>query len=164
MVRFWRPILPGRHIRMLYVAEDLFLEINSGGSDAYRMGQLQRDFDVFCQGPLITVGYGRESTCFMKPLEPIEDEVWEIRSRDPEPQVRVFGRFLLPDTFIATNAEFRDQLGEPGRSKWDGNNWPAEILRCKRRWEVFLPAQKPFSGDSVHEYITSGAVEVGNLP
>lgn len=163
-LHFWTPLLPGPHVRVLYVATDLLDEIRSDERDPYRMGQLHRDFDRFCQGGLITIGYGRESRCLMKPLDPRADEVWELRSRDPRPQVRVFGRFAAPDVFVATNAEYRDELGEPDLTRWEGNNWPAEILRCKARWRVLVPGQAPIRGDSIHDYITVGAVEVGRLP
>jgi hypothetical protein len=164
MLRFWKPLLPRPRIRMLYVAGELVEEIQFNGRNDYRMGQLHRDFDFFCQSRRITVGLGREATCFMKPLEPVEDEVWELRSRDPEPQVRVFGRFALPDCFVATHAAFRDDLGDLSWSRWEGNNWPIEIQRCKSKWAVLLPSQIPFSGGSIHAYITRGAVDLSRLP
>lgn len=163
-LHFWEPLLPGAHIRMLYVANDLYHEVLGGQRDGYRMGSLVRDFDRFCSGSQITVGTGRESTCFMKPLEPVDDEVWELRCRDPQPQVRVFGRFALPDIFVATNALYRDELGDISQTKWEGNSWPAEILRCKRKWATILPALPPYSGGSIHAYITQGAIDVDNLP
>ena len=164
MLRFWKPLLPRPRIRMLYVAKELVDEIESNDRDEYRMGQLSRDFDFFCQSPRIAVGTGRETTCFMKRLEPGADEVWELRSRDPEPQVRVFGRFAQPDCFVATHAAFREDLGDLSWSRWEGNNWPTEIQRCKSKWAVLLPSQVTFSGGSIHAYITSGAVDLSNLP
>lgn len=164
MLRLWRPLLPRPHTRVLYVTAELLEEIETNDRDEYRMGQLHRDFDFFCQSPRLTVGRGRKTECFMKPLEPVDDEVWELRSRDPEPQVRVFGRFAAPDTFIATHAAFRDDLGDVSWSRWEGNNWPTEIQKCKSRWTVLLPSQVPFSGGSIHAYITRGAVDVSSLP
>jgi hypothetical protein len=164
-LRRWVPLVRGSGAgRTLYVEEALFNEITSKDNESFRIGVLSRDLDHFCNGGSITVGRGRESTCRMKPLDPSENEVWEIRSRDPEPQVRVFGRFCFQDEFIATNAEFRDNLGNPDLSKWQGNNWPAEILRCQRAWDRVLPGQTPYSGVDVHDYISTGAIELGKLP
>lgn len=166
MLHRWEPLVRGRgdYTRELYVADALFREITEGEPDSHRMGVLSRDFDHFCNGGLITVGHGRETTCRMKPLEPEPNEVWEMRSRDPEPQVRVFGRFCFQDEFVATNAEFRCALGHPSKSKWDGNNWPAEITRCQRFWDQLLPSQQPHSGGQLRDYLSSRATEVGKLP
>jgi hypothetical protein len=162
-LRRWVPLVRGGASRTIYVEEALFEEITCGDTESFRMGVLSRDLDHFCNGGLITVGRGRESTCRMKPLDPAENEVWEIRSRDPIPQVRVFGRFCFQDEFVATSAEYRDVLGDPDLSKWQGNNWPAEIVRCERVWERVLPSQQPHSGAVINDYISKGAIELGNL-
>lgn len=162
-LRPWEPLLPGRHMRIIHIASHLYEEIMGATSDTYRMGLLRSDLDHFCSGGIITVGHGRESTCRMKPLDPSEDEVWEMRSRDPEPQVRVFGRFCAPDVFCATNAEYRPRLGDRAMSKWHGNNWPAEILRCKRIWEQLFPGQTPHAGNEVNDYITTDAHDLDKL-
>ena len=161
----WEPILPGPHTRIVYVEKDLYEAImQPSAEDGFRIGALWRDLDHFSRGEQMTVGYGSETTCRIKPLDPIADEVWELRSRDPEPQVRVFGRFCGPNELVATHAVFRDDLGDPSWSKWDGNRWPVEILRCQRIWAQIFHSYPPHSGGDVHAYITSNVVEVGKLP
>src|SRR5262249_52964680 len=108
--------------------------------------------------------HGAESTCRMKLLDPASDEVWEMRSRDPEPQVRVFGRFVATNELVLTHAAYRDDLGDPSLSKFDGNRWPAEIQRCRTIWDRLFQGESPHSGSDLHDYISTRAVPVGKLP
>jgi hypothetical protein len=161
-LHLWLPLMPGSHIRVVYVEDQLWNEIQT--ADDFRIGLLWSDLDHFSLGGKITVGYGREATCFMKQLDPRGDEVWEIRSKDPTPQVRVFGRFCDTDEFVATHAVYRDVLGNPAFSKFEGNHWPQEILRCKTIWDQICQGHAPHSGNSINAYITSNVVEVGRIP
>jgi hypothetical protein len=151
-------------MRRIYVENRLWNEIqNPDPADDYRIGKLWSDLDHFSLEGQITVGYGPEPTCRMKRLDPSPDEVWEIRSKDPEPQVRVFGRFSGPDRFVATNAAYRDYLGDPGFGKFAGNHWPQEIQRCHTVWNQLFQGSAPHSGQSINDYITANVVEVGRI-
>jgi len=109
----WEPISPGAHVRILYLERGFCDHVLA--SDDVRIGRLWADFDHFCLGGVITVGYGRNSSCAMKQLDPRTDEIWEIRSRDPKPQIRVFGRFADTDVFVATHFCRREDLGDRNR-------------------------------------------------
>jgi hypothetical protein len=158
------PLLPVSHPRAIYATKELSDDIAAGatqtvGSTAYRIGLLRTDLDWFSAGELITVGYGKEDACRMKPLDPRNEEVWELRSRDPKPALRVFGRFAEPDVFIATHMAWRDVLGG-----WDSWEWAAEIRRCKAIWRQLFPTYPPHSGGNVRDYITNNVIEIGDLP
>ena len=161
-LHLWAPVRPGAHSRVVYVEDRLFQEINAATD--FRMGLLWNELDHFSLGGLITVGYGTEATCMLKCLERQSDEVWELRCKDPQPQVRVFGRFRGTDLILATHAVYRDQLGYPGQTKFDGNHWPTEILRCKNIWSQIFHGEPPHSGQTINDYITQRVVEVGKLP
>jgi hypothetical protein len=159
-----RPLLPGAaQLRVIYATKELSEQIESGLGDgehllSVRIGYLHNDLDRFICGELITVGYGREKTCFMKALDPRGDEVWELRSRDPRPSYRIFGSFAACDLFIATHMVEREHLGG-----WGSLSWSHEIRRCKAlRRQLFGP-YPPHSGGDIHDYISDNVVEVGNL-
>ena len=157
------PHLPGPHGRAIQMLNVLYDEITAAasatsGSVAFRIGQLQRDFDRFSANGLITVGYGKDKSCFMKLLDPKEDEVWEIRSRDPKPSLRVFGRFVAKDVFLATHKAWREDLGAYGSEEW-----AREIWRCKAVWRQLFPTYPPHSGVNIYDYISRNVVEVGYI-
>ena len=157
------PLLKGRYSRVVYVEAKLHREIAGGYSSddpiAFRVGQLTRDFDRFSSGALITVGYGQELSCFFKQLDQRSEEVWEIRSRDPKPSCRVFGRFAMPDVFVALNASLREPLA--GERSLE---WKEQIRNCKAGWRRLFQTYDPHSGTQIHDYIRDNVVEVGKLP
>ncbi len=161
-LRLVPPLLPGRHDRVLYVVEELHEEILAAavGTDsaAYRVGQLLRDFDRFSSGGHIVVGYRKENSCFMKPLDPIVEEVWEIRSRDPRPALRVFGRFAEQDVFVVTHKVWRHEIAD-NQIEWD-----REIRRCKAIWRQLFPTYPPLTGSKVSDYFSGNFSEVGHRP
>lgn len=105
----WEPLTPGSHDRVVYVEAKLFADIQDPAQ--HRMGLLSSDLDYVSRGGIITVGDGREKSCRIKSLEPRSREVWELRCKDPQPQIRMFGRFADVDVLVLTHACFRDQLG-----------------------------------------------------
>jgi hypothetical protein len=98
------PMIAGaRHLRVVYATAGLFLELTelrNDRSEAIRMGRLRSDLDHFSVGGMIVVSSGKQKTCYMKQLDPLADEVWEIRSRDPKPSMRIFGRFAATDVLL----------------------------------------------------------------
>jgi hypothetical protein len=163
-LKLWVPSLPGAHQRVIYVETRLMDAIENPSPADHRFGALWSDLDWFSTGRRVTVGHGKETTCFMKPLDPEPDEVWEIRSKDPQPQVRIFGRFAATDCLIVTHATFRGDLGYPEKSKFEGNNWPTEIQRCQSIWNQLFQGHPPHTGKTIHDYISTNVVDVGRKP
>jgi hypothetical protein len=64
---------------------------------------------------------------FLKPLQPPSDGIWEIRITF-EPQARIFGAFLRPGEFVATNWEDRKTLAT--RRK----RFAPAVARCRSIW------------------------------
>jgi hypothetical protein len=121
------------------------------------MMALRADLDHFSMGGRIDVAAGKHRTCFMKPLSPLSEEVWAIRSRH-KPSLRVFGRFAELDVFIATNWAYRKALGGE-RSE----EWRAERIRCKAEWQKLFPAYAPLNGSSINEYISEPVIDLDSL-
>ena len=108
---------------------------------------LQAAISLFIEGGLVTDD-------LIKHLLPKKFEHWELRSRKPRPSLRVFGRFAMPDVFIATHAERRDRLG----AKWSPQ-WEHQKLVCEDHWnEAGLPPAFTDAPTYRYErYITSNA-------
>ncbi len=158
----WEPLTPESHVRIVYVEAKLFADIQD--PTQRRMGLLASDLGYFSRGGIMTVGYGRDKSCRIKSLDPRSREIWELRCKDPKPQVRMFGRFADVDVFVVTHACFRDQLGSTHLTKYNGNTWEAEIKRCENIWNQLFQGHPPHSGSNIRDYISENVMEIGKLP
>lgn len=118
----------------------------------YDAGVLRSDLEIFVNGGVITFATGREKKCLMKALDPLDEEVWEFRSRGEKPGARVFGRFALPDVFVATGMTDRDDM-----------DFDVEIRRCKAAWRALFTTYPPFSGSSPSDYITRNLLDLRTI-
>lgn len=155
-LRLVETMIPGSRRRVIY-AEAEFHAVLMDPANA-RMGQLRRDFDRFTLGEFITVGTGNDDVCQMKQLDPASDEMWEIRSRAPKPSLRVFGRFIAADVFIATNYATRNQLR--GRRS---REFAVEIAKCRAIWSRLFPYCPAHRGDNINDYISDNARALANF-
>jgi hypothetical protein len=107
-----------------------------------RCGMLRADLDRFISGDRLPVAadrmYERKTASYLKRLMPGEDEIWEIRSRDPQPALRVFGRFAACDVFVALTCEQREDLGD-GMTR----QWRDAKVECATEWRNLFPAFDP---------------------
>lgn len=144
--------------RVILATADVYGELIGPWEDCskeYRIGELRADLDHFTTGGLINVSSGPEKHAYMKHLDPPDDQVWEIRSRDPKPSMRVFGRFAETDVFIATNLMDRAYLGPIGSKRWRD-----EFERCKSEWMKLFPTYPPLNGATINEYISEKVVDL----
>ena len=84
--------------------------------------KVEAAFSHFIEGGLVTEN-------LVKQLRDYKHEHWEFRCRKPRPSIRVFGRFAMPDVFVATHAVFRTSLGGIRSPKWEH-----EKLVCEGHW------------------------------
>lgn len=153
------PTLPsGKIVRHLFGSTEIRRLLSgpwSNESEEIRSGRLRQDFDRFVEGGLISIAlhnpYRKSKTAFLARLDPGHDEVWEIRSRDPRPGIRVFGRFAGLDVFVVFNWEFRERLGGPGSAEFK-----FEINKAKSEWRRNFPTYEPISGDYIHDFVSDG--------
>lgn len=117
-----------------------------------RARELQADFDFFIDGHRINLrSLGSvEDSAFMALLEPPSYEVWDIRSIDPAPSIRVFGSFVQLNTFVALTWAWRKELGAKYSSEWR-----AAIQEFKEEWEMYFGTSRPFSGRYPDAYLTN---------
>lgn len=118
-----------------------------------RAGRLRQDFDMFSEGKLISVAtdpYDKKKSAYMAPIDPARDKVWQIRSRDPKPGIRVFGHSIEKDMLVALIWERRENLGGPGSKEWRD-----ERERCKAEWRKLFPTYQPFWKEDIHEIFSN---------
>jgi hypothetical protein len=157
------PAMPsGAVVRRIYVSPEVNSLVYGPWGDReweQRCGQLRADLDRFIEGRLITVGNlstpYKGKTSYMKRLNRPHDEVWEIRSIDPHPGIRVFGRFADTDVFIALTWAKRPDLRGPRDREWRDS-----IEACKAEWRKLFPAYQPKSGADIRDYISTNVVLV----
>ena len=125
--------------------------------DKFRWRSTRADLDWFVQGRVITVPVESRQggDHFMSQLQPPDDEVWDIRCRDPVPGIRVLGSFGDKDLFIALTWELRNPLGEFGSIAWQ-----EATNRSKAEWQRLFRSI-PFRGRYPDAYIT-GAIPIGD--
>jgi hypothetical protein len=157
------PTLPSAPVeRFLFASPEVYrLVVGPWRDEAeeYRCGKLLDDFDRFVEGRVVTLALGnpyrKPRPTYLSRLDSSNDEVWEIRSRDPRPAIRVFGRFAECDTFIALNWEYRSRLGGSGSAEF-----AREINKTKSEWRRLFPTYEPHSGATVNEYVSENCFPV----
>lgn len=90
----------------------------------------------------------------VKQLIEYKFEHWEFRCRRPRPSIRVFGRFVMPDVFVATHPVPRRLLGGMNSAEFEH-----EKLVCEQHWKA-AGLKAPFSDPPsfrYESYITSNA-------
>ncbi len=147
------PGLPQR--RIIYVSHavnGLLLGPWNTPNEENRVGQLRFWLDRFISGDRVYVRErprARKSTADMAVLEPWDDEIWEIRSIDPKPSLRIFGSFVKQDVFLGMTWAPRKSLDHFG-----GPKWQAAITHYKAEWQNHFTAQ-PLAGAYPIAYLSN---------
>lgn len=137
-------------LRRLYVGEQLWTALQGAWyaeRGDLRLAMLRADLERFVEGRPIDPSY-------LFWLTPKSDLVWEIRSVQPAPSLRVFCRFAMPDVLIATHYEERSYLGQ-----WGAKEWRDAIVNSKIFWRQLFATYEPVAGSSVNEFITFGVLD-----
>jgi hypothetical protein len=125
--------------------------VNADTEGKIRGRELRADFDYFIDGRKIYLRplFSRDEPAHMALLEPPDIEVWEIRSIDPSPSLRVFGSFTRKDVFVALTWAARRDLGGQFSKEWR-----AAIQEFREEWEVYFGTIRPLAGsyDDVNHY------------
>ena len=158
-------------VRRIVIAKPIVELINGPWETeewAERCGLLHGDLVKFVSGARLQVAskpyHGK--TSYLLRLDPEPEEVWEIRCRDPE-QIRVFGRFVRKDYFVALLWEFRADLKEPHKitklrrplTPDDFPDvWRAVRVQCKTEWNNLFPSCEPLSGVYPDDYLSNAVL------
>lgn len=155
------PTLPsGTVARSLFASVEVNRLIKGPWQDdqeAYRCGVLWDDCDRYVEGRLVTMSlnepYKKPKATYMVRLDPLRDNVWEIRCRDPKPGFRIFGGFADTNIFLALTAAPRETLPE-------SRDWRDARERCKASWRRMFHTYPLHNGGSIHDLISSNAIPV----
>jgi len=165
-----RPVFDSDPIRRTMIISTEILElINGPWEDASwerRCGFLRGTLETFVKGQEIGVCLKpyKAANAYMGRLDNPEDEVWDVRSIDPNPGIRVFGRFAERDVFVGLLWSPRSvEIPYSQRlplGKKDSVEWKNAILECKSEWRKLFPSYQPVHGDEIHEYIETNFISV----
>lgn len=137
--------------RALFVGEQLWNQLNSPEGDEEweeRIGRLRADLEVFVTEPKITPRY-----LFL--LYPAADAVWEIRSVQDKPSLRVLGLFPGIDVFVLTNHARREDLGG-----WQSREWKLVKRTAAAVWRQIFPSYRATVTTNVHEVCSGASNEI----
>lgn len=119
-------------------------------------GAARADIEAFILGRLIVVALKRDHKhCRMARLDKPQEEVWEVRILDADPQLRIFGRFALRDVFVAL-------VGPIDRGDLESDEDFEDVkMDCKRAWtDLFGISYWPITGGSNIDVYISKPVRV----
>ena len=126
-----------------------------------RCGRLRADLESFIGGDTLTICLRpfEAGVAYMRLLKPPSDGIFDIRSRDPNPALRVFGGFARRDVFVAlTWAPRSKPLSWSSKQPLEGRNsreWRDAVLECKTAWKNLFGSYQPVTGDEIENYATS---------
>src|SRR5215813_14678146 len=156
---FLSPVLPQILIRRdMYVSSEI-RDLLFGPWDnkelEKRSQQLRADLEVFIEGKIISVTQDTSQTidAYLAQLEPPKSEIWEIRSRNPRPSIRVLGSFAKTDVFIALTWFYRNDLGDR-----NSQEWKKAITLTKAAWRRLFLTYAPISGRMPDDYVSRKAI------
>ena len=143
------------------LADDISGRVEAWGR---RVGRLQGDLESFVKGEHVTLSMTpfEHRNAFLALMDPPADGTWEIRSRDPNPGLRVFGRFPCADTFVALSWEPRSVRfgGKSPLGKRDSLEYQLALIETDERWNAVLPGAVPLTGGSCRDYVSTNSSEV----
>ena len=135
--------------RTLLVAAPLWEMLNSpeGEDEVWekRVAELAADLEAFLSASQIVPKY-----LFL--LSPTAQGVWEIRSTQPDPQMRILGCFAKRDVFVAIDHQFRNELGQ-----FESLAWRAAKRHCLAQWRNLFHPWEQKKETNVH-LLVSGAI------
>ena len=141
--------------RAIFVSEEVAAIVLGPWEDsrtALRFARLRAQLDAFTENGLISVAldpYDKAKSAFLALVDPVSDGVWDIRSVDPSPSIRVLGCFAETDVFISLVWSYRKCLGGPGSKEWRDFR-----ERGKAAWRNLFPTYRALTTGNVNEYIS----------
>lgn len=140
----------------MFVSPELYKLTETGpwknAAEEIRFGRLRADLDDFTGNAILTVAWEPydAGNAYFGRLDPINEEVWDIRSRDPAPAIRVLGSFADTDLFIGLVWGLRKDWGDRKSREWRDAR-----IRTNTAWRALFPSYEPHKGGQLHDYLTN---------
>lgn len=126
-----------------------------------RLQRLRGDLEMFIKGEELAVSMTphEHKTAYMGLLAPETEGTWDIRSRDPEPGMRVFGRFVDRDAFVALEWALRSRRDPRWPEKQPlGSGKSLQYhytqLEVIQRWNEMFPNWQPLIRSEIGELLS----------
>jgi len=120
------------------------------GRDDFRSSRLLSELEAFVMGDIVSISMipRNARSEMMGMLEPIENGLFDYRSRAPRPGLRLIGGFARKDCFIALGMYLRRTMNEP--------EWRAAIRECDLAWaERFKKHLPMMTGVDPSDYLSN---------
>jgi hypothetical protein len=153
------PYWPGLQRRREFYATDIVNRLLVGPwvdqQEEERANELRYQVDRFLDGERIWVRPDCDdgTDASFARLKPPADEVWEMRSLKPKPSLRIFGRFIARDRFVAMNWAKRIDLGAA-----TSQEWVDAIQLFHAQWQRYFatcPPHSPQAGSFPNGYLSN---------
>jgi hypothetical protein len=132
--------------RAVYLASDIASEmLNRRNEASFRIFSVRLESFVLGRTIAVALKHDHKNAEWAR-LDPPGSEVWEVRARHVNPELRVLGRFAAFDTFVALNLYDAQIKGK--------KNWDAAKVRCQADWNLLFPYLSPRFGSLVDDYIS----------
>ena len=129
-----------------------------------RAGGLRADLEMFVRGQVLSVSMTpyKHKKAYMGLLDPPERGFWDIRSRDPNPALRVFGHFADVNLFVALVWHPRsvEVDGRPPLGSAQDLSWEFAKLECEEAWRDLFPNHAPRIREKISDLISEDAILV----
>jgi len=136
--------------RSLFVTQEVLDAVTFPVSnDSVLHAEFRQTLDGFLEGGEMSVGEDpdtKSSDALMARVKPIEDEFFDFRITAPYPAIRAFGGFAERDVFVILTWQYRDVIG---------NDFDAEVERCKHEWQKLFGCTTPFKGRRLDDYLSN---------
>jgi hypothetical protein len=160
------PVLKSDPIaREMYLSAEVFALIDGpwgSSQEARRCNKLRADLEAFVTGRrrTICVRPFKARNDQMALLDPVSNGVWDIRSQNPAPGLRIFGMFAAKDVFLALIPAARSKpVDYLSRGPFEGKDdpaWGEVITETKDLWRRTMSTYQPVSGDNADDYFSQG--------
>jgi hypothetical protein len=146
------PEAGGEMVRTLLVSREVLDDVQPPFPDhwyGYRLGQFRGTLDAFTEGQWLSVAcdpYAKAPWADMAPIDPVDLDIWDIRSMSPYPQIRCFGGWAEKGTFVALNWQWRDDI----------EDFALEAINSRKIWDSIFPCHPPFRGNTIDDYFKDG--------
>ena len=159
------PMITGEsHARTILMSTEINAMVNGPWADdvsGFRCARLRADLENFVSGAPITVCWNpheARAVHQMARLDPIADGVWDYRSVDPSPGLRIFCRFAEKDVLVALTCRPRSKP-----VSWierlplmdDSRAWKRAIRECRHEWTRLFGAYQSLNGEDLNEYLSN---------
>lgn len=148
-----RGVSSRRHFFLETSLHERLTQAKDGSSkEDRRLLMLWADIDKFTSGQVITIGvdpFKKDRTAYMARTKPVQDGVFDIRSQDPSPAIRLFGAFCETNVFLGLTWRWRRELG--GR---DERAFDFAVMEAMRIWDGLLPDCRRLFSEHMEDYIS----------